>query len=188
VYRVFVPILACILVAARCGAAVTADVGGRQYGQQLSAMSTFNAPPRAYLLSAIMIVFLFGTPMLSMISWYAAQSASLVAFVWSHPERGPDFWDHYFHVRLVQEQKWMYDGAWWMLAKVATSGLGIGAVAWRFGISPKYSASDVSRSVTRTILWATLLVLTIHFVFALYEFQGLLPKSAGEQLAKTLEI
>lgn len=172
-YREFVPILACILIAARCGAAVTADVGGRQYGSQLDAMSSFGAAPRAYLLTGIMLVFLFGTPLLSLLSWYGARTASVVAFVWSHPERGPNFWEWYFHIRLKHPAAWMYDGAWWMLAKTAVSGLGIGAIAWHFGVSPKYSASDVSRAVTRTILWATILVLAVHFVFALFEFESL---------------
>lgn len=175
-YRVFVPILTCILVAARCGAAVTADVGGRQYGDQLSAMSTFGAIPRVYLLTAIMWVFLVGTPLLTLLSWYGAQFASLVAFLWSHPERGPDFWEYFFHQRLWTPQSLWFRGAGWMLAKTAVSGLGIGAVAWHFGVQPKFSSSDVSRSVTRTILWATLFVLATHFLFAMYEFESLRQK------------
>ncbi len=34
-YRIFVPVLSCVLIAARCGAAVTSDVGGRQFGNQI---------------------------------------------------------------------------------------------------------------------------------------------------------
>lgn len=185
-YRVFVPILACILIAARCGAAVTADVGGRQYGDQLSAMSTFGARPGVYLLTGIMIVFLVGTPLLTILSWYGARVASVLAFVWSHPERGPDFWEYFFHKRLAIADSWLYRGMGWMLAKVAVSGLGIGAVAWHFGIEPKYSASDVSRSVTRTILWATLVVLAIHFAFAMFEFESLRNKPGRPAVESTV--
>ena len=31
-------------------------------------------------------------------------------------------------------------------------------------------------SVTSTILWATLFALTVHFVFALFEYEGIVPK------------
>ena len=40
IYRVFVPVLATLLIAARCGAAVASDVGGKVYGQQTDAMRT----------------------------------------------------------------------------------------------------------------------------------------------------
>ncbi|MEQ1904850.1 MAG: ABC transporter permease [Pirellulaceae bacterium] len=175
-YRVFVPILSCILIAARCGAAVTADVGGRQYGSQLDAMRTFNASPNRYLLTAIMLGFLVGTPLLNFVSYLAAVAASLLSFVWSHPERGPDFWDYNFFLKLRQINSFWFVGAEWLFAKLVCSGLGIGAIAYYQGRYPKYSTSDVSRSVTNTILWATLYVLIVHFVFALYEFESLRPK------------
>ncbi len=172
-YRVFVPILACILVAARCGAAVTADIGGRQYGSQLDAMRTFNAPPRSYLLTPIMLAFLVGTPILNFVSYLGAVFASLISFVWSHPERGPDFWSHYFYLRLDRIDHFFYHGFGWLIAKLIVSGFGIGAIGYYQGCNPKYSTTDVSRSVTNTILWATLYVLVVHFIFALYEFEGL---------------
>ncbi len=178
-YRVFVPILSCILIAARCGAAVTADVGGRQYGSQLDAMRTFNAAPNRYLLTAIMLGFLVGTPLLNFVSYLAAVTASMLSFVWSHPERGPDFWDYNFFLKLRQINSYWFVGADWLFAKLVCSGLGIGAIAYYQGRYPKYSTSDVSRSVTNTILWATLYVLIVHFIFALYEFESLRPKPLG---------
>jgi ABC-type transporter Mla maintaining outer membrane lipid asymmetry ATPase subunit MlaF/ABC-type transporter Mla maintaining outer membrane lipid asymmetry permease subunit MlaE len=173
VYRVFVPILSCILIAARCGAAVTADIGGRQYGHQLDAMRTFGADPNRYLLTAIMWGFLVGTPLLNFVSYAASVFASLLSFVWMHPDRGPDFWDHHFFYNLRQLNSIWFVGAGWLWAKLAISGLGIGAIAYFQGLKPKTSTSDVSRSVTNTILWATLYVLLIHFWFSLVEFEGL---------------
>lgn len=173
IYRVFVPILACILIAARCGAAVTADVGGRQYGHQLDAMKTFGAPPAVYLLTAIMWSFLIGTPLLNFVSYAASVLASLFAFTWTHPERGPEFWGHHFFENLRQVGSMWYLGAGWLWGKLAVSGLGIGAIAYFQGLKPKGSPADVSRSVTSTILWATLYVLVVHFVFSLVEFEEL---------------
>ncbi|MEZ6094820.1 MAG: ABC transporter permease [Pirellulaceae bacterium] len=172
-YRVFVPILACILVAARCGAAVAADVGGRQYGNQLDAMRTFGAPPRQFLLTPIMLSFLIGTPLLNYVSYYASVLASMLSFTLSHPERGPDFWNHYFFWKVAEGSEWTFLGFHWLIAKLLCSSLGIGAIAYFQGRSPKYSTKDVSRAVTNTILWATLFVLVVHFLFALFEFQQL---------------
>jgi len=180
IYRIFSPILACILIAARCGAAVTADVGGRQYGNQIEAMQTLGASPRSYLLTPIMWSFLLGTPLLVYVCFYASTLASLLSFSWSHPERGPDFWDHYYHIRLRQIDQPIFDGFGWMISKILTSALGIGAISYFRGRTTKLSSSDVSRSVTSTILWATLYVLAVHYVFALFEFEHLRPPPPTE--------
>ena len=90
-YRIFVPVLSCVLIAARCGAAVTSDIGGRQYGNQIDAMKTFGARPMFYLLTPIVWSFLIGTPILCYAAFYAAKYTSLVTFVTTNPEYGPDF-------------------------------------------------------------------------------------------------
>lgn len=172
-YRIFVPVLATILVAARCGAAVAADIGGRQYGQQLDALTTIGHHPRRLLLTSIMICFVIGTPLLNLISFWGAKWASLSSFILTHPERGHEFWSYYFHHQLFQIDRWMFYGASWLMAKTVVCGLGVGAIAYHLGRGPKYSTTDVSRSVTSTILWGTLFVLAVHFLFAQIEFNDL---------------
>ena len=176
-YRIFVPVLSCVLIAARCGAAVTSDIGGRQYGNQIDAMKTFNCNPRGYLLTPIMWAFLIGTPLLSYAAYYVAKLTSLVTFVISDPTRGPDFWHQHFHRGLEVYGQFTYKGFWWLIAKLLCCGLGIGIIAYFQGRRPKFSTTDVSRSVTSTILWATLFALSVHFVFALFEYEGVVPGS-----------
>ena len=175
-YRIFVPVLSCVLIAARCGAAVTSDVGGRQFGNQIDAMKTFGTSPQFYLLTPIMWSFMIGTPILSYAAFYVAKFTSLVTFVLADPRRGPDFWHQHFHRGLEELGQFTYEGFGWLIAKLLCSGLGIGLIAYHQGRKPKYSTSDVSRSVTSTILWATLFALTVHFVFALFEYEGVVPK------------
>jgi ABC-type polar amino acid transport system ATPase subunit/ABC-type transporter Mla maintaining outer membrane lipid asymmetry permease subunit MlaE len=174
-YRIFVPVLSCVLIAARCGAAVTSDVGGRQYGNQIDAMKTFGSSPRSYLLTPIMWAFLLGTPLLSYAAYYIAKLTSLVTFVISDPVRGADFWHQHFHRGLEIYGQFTYVGFWWLISKLLVCGLGIGIIAYYQGRKPKYSTTDVSISVTSTILWATLFALSVHFVFALFEYQGVVP-------------
>lgn len=175
-YRIFVPVLSCVLIAARCGAAVTSDIGGRQFGNQIDALKTFNCNPRFYLLTPILWSFLIGTPLLSYAAYYVAKFTSLVTFVLADPLRGPDFWHQHFHRGLDMYGGFVYRGFGWLIAKLLVCGIGIGIIAYYQGRKPKYSTTDVSRSVTSTILWATLLSLTVHFIFALFEYEGVVPK------------
>ena len=174
-YRIFSPVLACVLIAARCGAAVTADVGGRQYGNQLDAMRTYAVAPKRYLLTSILWSFLICTPVLAFFSFFAARLVSLVVFVFTHPDQGANFWHYYFHRGLETPEAYFYQGFGWLIAKLLLSGFGISVIAYQCGIAPKQSSTDVSRSVTRTILWATLYVLLVHFGFAFFEFENIVP-------------
>ena len=172
-FRIFVPIIATVLIAARCGAAVTSDVGGKQYGHQNDALHTFGVSPRSYLFSSVMISFLVGTPVLTLISFWAARYTSLIAYVSSHPVEGPDYWDFHFHEKLSVLGSTFYAGTGWLLLKLVCCGFGIAVISYYQGVRQKNSTSDVSRCVTATILWATLFVLTVHFVFAFFEFRAI---------------
>lgn len=173
-YRIFVPVLSCVLIAARCGAAVTSDIGGKQYGNQIDALRTFGEKPKYFLLSPILWSFLIGTPLLAFAAYYSARYTSLVTFLSMH-DQGTNFW-HYYSMRgLEQHGEFFYKGFGWLIAKLLVSGFGTALIAWRCGIGPKYSSSDISRSVTSTILWATLYVLVVHFVFSLFEFENVVP-------------
>jgi ABC-type multidrug transport system ATPase subunit/ABC-type transporter Mla maintaining outer membrane lipid asymmetry permease subunit MlaE len=169
-YRVFVPVLATILIAARCGAAVSSDVGGKTYGQQMDAMRTFRVNPASYLLTGILYAFFIGAPLLVGISFYLAKYTSLVAFTLLH-DQGPDYWQINFHRELIEPGQWLYVGTDWLLAKVLCCALGIALIAYFRGARPKYSNRDVSVGITTTILWATLYVLLVHFAFAFVEFK-----------------
>jgi len=176
-YRIFIPVLATVMIAARSGAAVTADVGGKQYGNQIDAMLTIGVNPRSYLLTPIMISFVIGTPLLTLFAFWAARLTSLVTFSYTQPGHTPDFWYQYFHYSLQVIGSRFYFGTHWLLAKLAICGIGTGVIAYFQGRRPKYSPSDVSHSVTVAILWTTLYVLIVHFIFAFYEF-NVLPRDA----------
>lgn len=170
-FRVLVPVLATILIAARCGAAVASDIGGKVYGQQLDALRSFGADPQRYLLTGILYAFLLGTPLLVGVSFVAARLTSLAVFTATHPELGPFFWQSHFHERLAEPGHWLYAGTGWLAAKVLCCAAGMAWIAYDRGRQPKHSPSDVSRGITSQILWSTLFVLVVHFVFAFIEFE-----------------
>ncbi|MCC9644755.1 ABC transporter permease [Rhodopirellula sp. JC740] len=178
-YRILVPVLATVLIAARCGAAVAADVGVKQYGGQVDALRTLGVRAPAYLLIPILAAFLIATPILEWIAFTASHWISRVTFAFSHPEIGVHFWQQHFFRAIIPE-----DGAgifsslglttwkgWdWVLAKNLLCGFGTAAIGYHQGITPKHSASDVSHCITTTVLWTTLYVLVVHFIIALLEF------------------
>jgi ABC-type transporter Mla maintaining outer membrane lipid asymmetry ATPase subunit MlaF/ABC-type transporter Mla maintaining outer membrane lipid asymmetry permease subunit MlaE len=169
-YRILVPVLALILIAARCGAAVASDVGGKSYGQQLDALRSLGVRPARYLLTGILYAFLIGAPLLVAIGYATATVTSLVVFTAIRPERGPDFWNLHYHRDLLVPGEVLYQGTHWLLAKVLLCGLGIAMVAYHRSARPKYSSRDVSAGITSTILGSTLWVLVVNFAFAFFEF------------------
>ncbi len=171
-YRFLVPILATILIAARSGAAVAADVGSKVYGNQLDAMKTFGMNPTRSLRTPILYAFLFGMPFLALLSYAVAAVTAAFAFLISHPDLGVAFWDAHFHKELSQPASILYRGTAWLFAKLICCSLGVAMISWRCGVTPKLSGSEISLGVTRTILWATLFVLFVHFLFSLFEFRA----------------
>lgn len=169
-YRVFVPVLTTLLIAARCGAAVASDVGGKVYGQQTDAMRTFGAKPSRYLATNINLAFLLGTLVLSAIGFCTARLASLAVFTTTHAQFGPFFWEFYFHRELRLPGEWFYRGTGWLVAKLLACGAGTAVITYELGSRPKHSTTDVSRAITSTVLWSTLYVLLVHLAFSLFEF------------------
>lgn len=168
-YRILVPILATILIAARCGAAITADVGVKRYGAQIDALQTLAIRPRRYLLLPIWLACLIATPLLTALAFQVARLISSVSFQFLHPELGPHFWYQHFHARIASD--WFFSGdRLWVLAKTLLCGSGVALISYWQGNRPKQSASDVSHAITSTVLWGTLYVLLVHFLVALAEF------------------
>ncbi|MBY0588426.1 ABC transporter permease [bacterium] len=170
-YRILVPIFGTILIAARSGAALSADVGGRIYGRQHDALATLGVSPDRYAKFGALWSMMLTTPIL--IAWASllAGGASLVVFTAIRPEWGPTFWDRYFADAFWPAHQSTPSGLGWWFAKVTLCGLGAGQIAYAVGRQPKRSSEDISRSITRTVLLATIWVLLVHFGFAFVEFE-----------------
>jgi ABC-type multidrug transport system ATPase subunit/ABC-type transporter Mla maintaining outer membrane lipid asymmetry permease subunit MlaE len=169
-YRILVPIIGTILVAAHCGAAVTADLGGKKLSGQLDAMRSFGVSPRRYLQHSVVWSFLIGMPVLVFFAFFVAQTASQVSFGFTHPDHGYSMWRQYFFNRLELPDQGLYQGTGWTLAKLLCCGWVVGFYSYYFGTQDKFSQRDVSQAVTRTILWSTIAILVVHLVFAFWEF------------------
>jgi ABC-type transporter Mla maintaining outer membrane lipid asymmetry permease subunit MlaE len=138
----------------------------------MDAMKTIGMNPRRSLRTPILYAFLVGTPLLTLLSYAAASITAAVAFMATHADEGIAFWDAHFHKELRDPGAFLFHGTDWLFAKLVCCALGIGMIAWNCGAAPKKSGPEISTGVTQTILWATLLVLFVHFVFSLLEFKA----------------
>jgi ABC-type multidrug transport system ATPase subunit/ABC-type transporter Mla maintaining outer membrane lipid asymmetry permease subunit MlaE len=170
-FRVLAPALATILIAARAGAAVTADLGNRTYSRQLDALRSLGIDPARYHFTAVSFAFVIGTPLLCALVFVIATIVSAFVFVLQHhPNQSSFFWSVHFFRNFVDPATGVIYGLGWTIAKVLVAGFGIGAIAYHHGVSPKRSGAEVSFAITRTILIATLYVLLVHTLFAFVEF------------------
>lgn len=169
-YRIIIPILAAILIAARCGAAVTSDLGNRVYLQEIDAMRSLGASPPAYLQTNIIYAFLIGVPLLTMITFLCAKVLCLAVYLFMDPNVSAVYADVVFHKKLRIGGAYFYRGTGWVIYKQLVCGFGIANICYYIGIRPKSSTRDISNDITRAIIWGTLFVLLTHLVFALLEF------------------
>lgn len=165
-YRILVPLIITILLAARAGAAIAADIGGRVAGHQMEAMQSLGAKPERYLLTGVVWAMLLGTPLIAFASFCASRIASAVVFAFMMPDRPLHFWGEMFH-------KLLFDGTGWVAARYLISAFLVGAVAYFRGIRPKRSPDDVAKEITLTIILTSLLVLTVQVVLSFFEFATL---------------
>lgn len=168
-FRVVAPLLICVLIAGKCGAAIAADVGTRRLGHQFEAMRSLGAEPRHYLYGNIALSMTVAAPALTLIAFVANCYASLVAFLLASDGATVSVFRRNYLATLWTDTA-LPEGAGWVLLKTAASGLLIAALSYAIGSRPKPSHTGVSRDVGLTIFWASLAVLGLHSAFAFFEF------------------
>jgi len=168
-FRVVAPLLICVLLASKCGAAVAADIGARRMARQFEAMRSLGARPRHYLYGNIALSLAIAGPALTLIAFVSNCYASLVAFLLASDNATVAVFQRNY-LATLWEGTLLPDGAWWVLLKTAVSGLLIAALSYAIGARAKSSPTDVSRDVGLTIFWASLAVLGLHAALAFVEF------------------
>ncbi len=162
--RIGVPLMVCVLLAAKLGAAAAAHLGHMSLTRQVDSLDLLRIPRRRHLLlptaAGQLVAAWLGTAIACLLTYVT----SLGVFLAFHP----GYSVRYFHGAFIKE----LDGdVWlWVLAKTAVSAVGVAAVAFRVGMQPKRSPEQVVKGIHRTLLRALLLVLAVHAVFAFLEF------------------
>jgi ABC-type multidrug transport system ATPase subunit len=169
-YRVLVPLLTCLLLAGKGGAAVAADVGARRLTHQDKAMRSLGASPRSYLYGGATSALVMAAPVLTLLAFVFCTAAALVAFLLVAPDATPTLFRRHYMATVWPSGFDIPEGTWWVIGKCMACGLLTAALAWHIGGREKNSAADVSRDVGRTIFWSSLAVLALHAVVAFWEY------------------
>lgn len=169
-YRVVVPLMISVLLAGKCGAAIAADVGTRRLTHQFDALRIFGVSPEHYLYGTVALALLLASPLLTVLGFVSNRYAALLAFLLSREEGTAAVFKRNFMSTVWPVDHVLPVGTGWAVVKVMLSGLGIAAIAYLLGARRKTSAPEVSRDVSLTIFWATLIVLAIHSGFSFVEF------------------
>ncbi|MCC5806104.1 MAG: ABC transporter permease [Opitutales bacterium] len=169
-YRVIIPLLAALLVAAKCGSALAADIGNRAYGGQIGVMRTMGTNPETYLLLPALIGFGIGLPLLHLLAFAMASTGSLMGYLLTFPQETVFSWRSGFFRLLWAEGGFLPAGTLWNFTKLSLSGMGVAMIAYYCGSLPKTSNTDVGQDISRATVWGSLWCLIVFTLFALVEF------------------
>ena len=156
VTRELAPVLAGIMVAARCGSAMAAQIGTMAVTEQLDALKSLNVPPINYLVIPRVVASVLMVPVLGLIGMYAGV---LGGFLVSVPVSGIPEGTFWRSVQQFLEPSDVYGG----LIKTLVFGLIVAIVACQQGLRTSGGAVGVGTTTTRTVVLTMVLIYVANY-------------------------
>lgn len=158
------PVLAGIMVAARCGSAMAAQIGTMAVTEQIDALKMLSVHPTNYLVIPRIIAAATMLPILAMVCmWSGVLGGMLVAMTEGISAQA-------FAVSITQflEPGDFVRG----MLKTPFFGLIVAVVAAQQGLRTKYGAVGVGRATTNTVVISMVLIYIANFLLARVLFGG----------------
>jgi len=158
VSREIAPVLAGIMVAARCGSAMAAQIGSMAVTEQIDALRMLSVHPTKYLVIPRIVAGVTMVPILALVGIYAGVTGGwLVALGNGVPTST--------FVQSVQQyaEPWDFVGG---VLKGPVFGLIIALVACQQGLRTKNGAVGVGKATTRTVVISMLLIYIANYFLA----------------------
>lgn len=156
VTREIAPVLAGIMVAARCGSAMAAQIGTMTVTEQIDALRALRVPPINYLVVPRVIAAVTMLPILAVVGMYAGVFGGyLVAVPVSGIPSGAFF-------RSLEAFMTMHD-VWSGMLKTAVFGLIVALVACQQGMRTAGGAVGVGHATTRTVVITMVLIYVANY-------------------------
>ncbi len=163
VMREIAPVLAGIMVAARCGSAMAASIGTMAVTEQLDALKSLNVPPLNYLVIPRVVACVLMLPVLGLIGMFAGVGGGyLVSVVVSGIPDGT-FWRS---VQQFAEPSDLYGG----MIKTLVFGLIVAVVACQQGLRTSGGAVGVGSTTTRTVVLTMVLIYVANYFLTSWLF------------------
>jgi len=158
VCREIAPVLAGIMVAARCGSAMAAQIGMMQVTEQVDALRALRVDPIDYLVVPRVIAGVVALPMLGLIGVYSGLMGGYVVSLANGVPGGA-------FVQSVKQyiMPWDFVGG---LIKTVVFGLIVAIVACQQGLRTRDGAVGVGRVTTNTVVISMVLIYVSNYFIA----------------------
>jgi phospholipid/cholesterol/gamma-HCH transport system permease protein len=156
VTREIAPVLSGIMVAARAGSAMAAQIGSMAVTEQVDALRSLNVHPVKYLVIPRLLASVVMLPILCMVGIYAGMIGGyLVAVMASHVSQGA-------FIQSVQQFGELRDIGMAMLKTVVFAVI-VAIVACQQGLRTKEGAVGVGHATTQTVVITMVLIYVANF-------------------------
>ncbi len=155
--RELAPVFAAIMVTARAGSSMAAELGNMRVTEQIDAIATMGVSPIQYLLTPRLLASTLMLPLLCVLYTTVGMAGSyLVAVVWLGGDPGIFLQS----VRDFALPKDLYMG----LIKAAVFGFMIAAISCRHGFYAKGGARGVGAATTRAVVESCVSILVVNYI------------------------
>lgn len=154
--REIAPVLAGIMVAARCGSAMAAQIGTMAVTEQIDALRALRVSPINYLVIPRLIAAIFMLPILGMVGIYSGIGGGYAVAVWTTGI------PHGAFTKSIEQFLTLHDISSAML-KTVVFGLIVALVACQQGLRTSGGAVGVGHSTTRTVVLTMVLIYVSNY-------------------------
>ncbi|MFA6601125.1 MAG: ABC transporter permease [Candidatus Omnitrophota bacterium] len=157
VVRELGPVLTAMMVAARCGSAITAELASMAISEQLDALRAEGSDPIKKLVEPRLVACTVMMPILTIL-------CIGVAFLgaWVVAARDIKLNSHFYWNSVLEVLKPEF--LWGGLFKAVCFGFLVGVIACYTGMNTKLGSAEVGRSTTQTVVIASILILASDFL------------------------
>lgn len=158
VSREIAPVLAGIMVAARCGSAIAAQIGSMQVTEQVDALRSLRVHPTDYLVIPRLLAGVFMVPILCLIGVFSGIGGGYLLSV-SKGVAGGAF------VNSLKQfvEPWDF---WGGMIKALAFGIIVAVVACQQGLRTQNGAVGVGKATTQTVVISMVLIYVVNFLLA----------------------
>lgn len=151
------PVFAALMVTARAGSAMAAELGNMRVTEQIDALTTMGVSPVQYLLSPRMIASVLMVPLLCILyTCVGMAGAWLVAVEWLSVDPG---------IFIANIEKYLtLDDFWMGEIKAASFGFLISAISCNQGFFASGGAKGVGEATTRAVVQSAVALLITNYV------------------------
>jgi phospholipid/cholesterol/gamma-HCH transport system permease protein len=157
IVRELAPVITCIVVAGRVGAAISAEIGSMKVTEQIDALEVLGINPIKYLLVPRLIAAAVVSPLLTVIS---AVVAILAGMFLTKLTVNLNFLVYLDSVRAFLEIRDVFI----MMLKSLIFGSAISIIATTTGLVTRGGAESVGNSTTKTVVWSIILIFTFNYI------------------------